>query len=303
MSSLFRVVVFIFFVIFESKCSNDLDDTCVIHYLKEKSLINPKIIPDQELPKFIVQKCDRIVPKIAENLFKEKMEELVRNDTESRDNVEFKECVKKLYEKFSMRDKFLKVKTYQDFPQIERVDEVMEVFNTQVVNQCTKIIEVQASQRFQLLVSNQSNPLMPPLHPAKQEIINNLDCMIAYAIENELFLFDTLPEAILNQTQLSMSNNETLENCESDLLHVKDLIMDEWYILKKFEDDQIQRCFIQILEDSQEIDMFIKSTVFGQLKTDQDDEMEKNLNDEFIEHQKTLHKDSYKCILEDFHTI
>lgn len=283
-------------VIVPSQC-DDLEDTCVIHYLKDKNLLNTKIFPDRNLNKWIQQKCDKLIPELKNNTFDKEIETLTKDDSK---NTELKLCIQKEFKRLSISDKLLKMKIYENLPQIEILKERMKLLTSQIVNQCTKVIDHQAEQRFEKLTSIELNS-SKPLHPAQQQIIDSYNCVIDYA--SEMKYFDEMPEAIFNET---LSSDEKSENCTEDLDLVKSLIIDEWYIVKKYEDDVTQRCFIKLLEESEDVDLFIKITLFGLLKDSVEDETNNIFNaieNKFIEHQKSLHEKSYKCILRDFNHI
>lgn len=284
------------FITLEIQC-NGLEDTCVIHHLKDKNLLNVKIFPDRDLHKSLKQKCDKIIPEFKKNITDKKIEELIEDEP---NNLELKMCIEKEFKKLSMSDKLMKLKMYERIPQSEQLNERITSLTLQIVNQCTKVIDNEAEQRFEKLTSIDSNS-SKPLHPAQQQIIDSSDCVIEYASEMELF--DEMPEAIFNKT---LSSNETSENCLEDVDNVKNLIMDEWYIVRKYEDDVTQRCFIKLLEESKDVDLFIKLTLFGLYKDSMEEETNnifQSIENEFVEHHKVLHEKSYKCILRDFDNI
>lgn len=272
-------------------CSAESDDNCVIAYLKQRRLLNSDFL---DFPARLLKKnCDSTVKKIVKRFYDENFDYL--EEDASVDNKTYRECLRSEFERHQMDLKFLKAKVLENEPSQLKIEAIRDNFVRTIKLNCSKVLESQALERIKSFLSDEGG-LSPGFkrHPAILKIKENLVCLNLYAVERQ----------ILDPTELKMKLTPVKlsdEECRSVLSEVRTLITDEWHIRRYSEDDEIQRCFIGVLLQTQAIDVFIKNALQSQLQLTQDQiQLEQ---DNFIKTSNIVHEMAYKCMSMGFEEI
>lgn len=272
----------------------ELEDPCVIAYLKQRNLLNTTNFPNQYY-RVRTKNCDQIVKKIVKSEYEENYDYL--EEGASVDNQTYRDCMKTEFERHKMEEKFLKAKVFEDEdPDKMKLDKIKDNFLTHIKSRCSNAIVKEATHRFKQFVSDKGG-LSSKMgrHPAILKIKKNIVCVNIYALEKKL-----LDPAVYN-LRLKLIN-QTKDSCKLVVNEIMWLIIDEWYIKMKYpEDDEIQRCYIDVLFDTEAIDVFIKYSLLSQLHLTQDQKDMELKN--FINSTKIVHEMSYKCMSIGFEQI
>lgn len=274
--------------------ATELEDHCIIAYLKQRSLLNSTTFSNYRAP-VRTKNCDQIVRKIARSVYEDNFDYL--EEGASVDNETYKDCLRSEFNVHKMDEKFLKAKLfYEDGePGADKLEVVKDNMLTHIKRKCSKSIVEEASERFKSFVTDKGGPAYHMArHPAILKIKSNIICMNRYAVEKNLLdpTYYNLKLKLINQTP---------EYCEKVVEDVTALIMDEWHIRRQSEDDEIQRCLIEIWLEAKAVDVFIKNTLLSQLYLSQ--EQKDYERETFIESSNNVHELSYKCMSIGFEKI
>lgn len=274
--------------------ASELEDHCIIAYLKQRSLLNETTFSNYRAP-VRTKNCDPIVKKIARTLYEDNFDYL--EDGASVDNKTYKDCLRSEFDRHKMDEKFLKAKLFFEDgePGTDKLEVVKDNMLTHMKRKCSKSIVEEASERFKEFVSDKGGPA-PKMarHPAILKIKGNIVCMNLYAVENQ----------ILDPTYYNLKLkliNQTVDYCKKIVEDVIALIMDEWHIRRQSDDDAIQRCLIEIWLQTQAADTFIKNSLLSQLQLTQEQKDYEREN--FIISSNNVHELSYKCMSIGFEKI
>lgn len=285
-------VFFLCCVIFLSTKALNVEDRCIIEFLKYRNLLNETTFPNY-FARSRSKDCDQIVKKSVKNLYEQNFDYVVEGA--SVDNKTYRECLKSEFDRHKMDEKLLKLKVFENEPQQIKLEQIRDDFVANIKLMCAKTFEETSSKRFKAFVSDEGGPSLEVLnHPALVKIKENIGCMNRYAVEKKI-----LDPAVYN-LDLKLIN-QTEDDCKYVLYDVITLVMDEWHIRRVSEDDNIQRCVIGILLDTQAVDLFIKNCLLSQLQLSQEQKYFEREN--FLKSSAIVHEMSYHCILNDFEKI
>lgn len=291
---MFKLTIICGALLFISSKASQLEDHCVIAHLKQKNLLNATTYTNYRAPNR-AKNCTVVVRKIVESLYEEKYDYV--EDDASVDNATYRSCLKSEFDRNRMDEKFLKDKIFDDDePGKMKLLKIIENLLGHIRMTCTRVPVEQASQRFKEFVSD-AGGLSRKLarHPAILKIKQNLVCVNLYAAEEKIL------DPNVYKLKLKPINNPTDGYCKQVLDDVATLIMDEWHIRRYSEDDEIQRCFIKILLQTQAVDLFIKNALLSQLLLTQ--EQKDSEHEKFIESSNIVHEMLYKCMSIGFEKI
>lgn len=270
-----------------------VEDRCIIEFLKQRNLLNETTFPNY-FARSRSSNCDQIVKKVVKNLYEKHIDYVGENA--SVDNKTYQECLKSEFDRHRMDEKFLKIKAFENEPQqLTQLEQIRDDFLQKIKSVCAETFLEVSSQRFKDFVSDEGGPSPKVMnHPALLKIKENIVCMNLYAVEKKI-----LDPAVYN-LKLKLIN-QTNEDCKYVLFDVMTLIMDEWHIRRFSEDDNIQRCYIGILLETQAVDLFIKNCLLSQLQLSQ--EQKKNEQTSFLKKSVNVHEMSFNCMLNNFERI
>ena len=291
---MFKIQIICCALLFALAKAAELEDPCIIAYLKQRNLLNVTNFPSYYY-RVRTKNCDQIVKKIVKSIYEENYDYLEEGAVV--DNQTYIDCLKSEFDRQRMDEKFLKAKVFEDEdPDKVKLDRIKDNLLTHIKAQCSKSVEQEAAERFKLFVSDKGGlSSKMARHPAILKIKKNIVCMNIYGVEKKL-----LDPAIYN-FRLKLIN-QTKDACSLIVNEVMWLIIDEWHIKRKYpEDDEIQRCFIDVLFDTKEIDVFIKNSLLSQLHLTQEQKDFEMKN--FIESSNIVHEMSYKCMSIGFEKI
>lgn len=271
--------------------ANQLEDHCVITFLRQRNLLNSTTFPNTGGR--ARKNCDQIVKKIVKSSFDENFDYL--DEDSSVDNKTYRECLKSEFNRHKLDVKFLKTKIFTWEPQKSRLEAIRDDFLSKIKFNCSGALGEQSELRFKDFITEKIG-VSPKLsrHPAILKIRENLACMNRYAVDKGMLdlASHTLKLKLFNQTE---------DDCKHAVKDVTTLIVDEWHIRSYSDDDEIQRCFIEILYESGAIDAFIRKTLLSQLPlTQAEKDAERNV---FMKSMSAIHESAYKCSLKDFERI
>lgn len=270
--------------------ANELEDNCIMEFLKQRELINSTA---SNAVYYRRRNCDQVVKKVVRILYEENM-----NFVEAGakvDNRTYRICLRSEFDRQKMNEKFLKAKAIDYEPQMTKLETIRENMLATIRAFCSRTFEDAASERFKDFVSDKGGPSPRfAFHPAILKIKENLVCMSRFAVDRKLL------DLALYQLNLKLIN-QTDDGCKLAEYDVTDLILEEWHIRRLSEDDEIQRCFIGILLETQAVDLFIKLTLLGQLPLTQEQKDAERAS--FVKSSAIVHEKSYKCMSIGFERI
>jgi hypothetical protein len=269
----------------------DVEEKCIIEFLKQRELLN-----ETTFPNFYVRSrakdCDQIVKKFVKSIYEANFDYLEENSAV--DNKTYQACLKTEFDRHKMNEKFLKVKVFEDdSPEKAKLEKIRDDFLLNIKFICSKTFEKVATKRFKDFVPDQGEPSASK-HPAFVKIRENLVCMNLYAVEKKII------DPEYYQLNLKLIN-QTDEGCKQVVSDVRELIMDEWHIRRVSEDDRVQRCFNEILLDTEAIELFIKNCLLSQLTLNQEHKDYEREN--FVRNAGVVQEKFYKCMSNDFEEI
>lgn len=291
---MFKLIIFCCALFFTSVKPSQLEDHCVIAYLKQKNLLNATTYTNYRAPNR-AKNCTAVVKKIVNELYEENYDYV--EDDASVDNATYRSCLQSEFNRNRMNEKFLKDKIFDDDePGKMKLLNVIENLLGHIKIFCTRANIEQASDRFKEFVTDDGG-LSRKLtrHPAIQKIKQNLVCINLYAVEEKIL------DPNLYNLKLKPINNRSDGYCKQVLYDVEALIMDEWHIRRYSDDDKIQRCYIEILLQTQAVESFIRNSLLSQLQLTQ--EQKDSEHEKFIESSRFVHEMLYKCMSIDFEKI
>lgn len=269
-----------------------VDDRCIIDFLKQRNLLNETTFPNY-FARSRSKDCDKIVEKIVEKIYEDNFDYV--DEGASVDNKTYRDCLKREFDRHKMNEKFLKIKAFENEPQLPKLEKIRDDFLLNIKFICADLFVKVSSMRFKDFVSDDGGPSENMMkHPAMVKIKENLACVNRYAVEKEILdanVFD-LDLKLINQTE---------EDCKNVLSDVTTLIMEEWSIRTLSDDDTIQRCVIGIFLDNNAVDMFIKNSLLGQLELSQEQKYEELKS--FVDKSSHIHELTYRCMLNGFDAI
>lgn len=268
------------------------EDNCVIAYLKQRNSLSENAFAD--FPARLLKKnCDSTVKKIVKRLFDENFDYL---DKDAKvDNKTYRACLTNEFERLRLDLKFLKATAFENDPIGVKLGDIRDNFIRTIKLNCSKVLEKDASLRFKSFISDVGG-LSPKMekHPAIKKIKANLVCLNQYAVERQIL---DPSELKLKLSPVKLSDKD----CVRVLSQVKTLITDEWHIRVYSENDAINRCFINVLLQTQAIDVFIKNALLSQLQLTQ---YQKKLeHDNFLKTSNIVHELAYKCMSMGFEEV
>lgn len=295
-TKMFKIHIIYCALLFSVVKGAELEDPCVIAFLKQRNLLNVTNFPDYYF-RVRTKNCDQIVKKIVKTIYEENYDFLGTEESAGVDNETYRSCLKREFDRHKMDEKFLKAKVFEDEdPDKAKLDKMKDNLMSHIKAQCSKSVAEEAVQRFKQFVSDKGG-LSPKMrrHPAILKIKQNIVCMNIYALEKKLL------DPVAYNFRLKLIN-QTKDACELVVNEVMWLIIDEWHIKRKYpEDDEIQRCFIDVLFQTQAIDVFIKNSLLSQLHLTQEQKDFEQKN--FVESSNIVHEMSYKCMSIGFEEI
>lgn len=272
--------------------ATELEDQCIVAFLKQRNLLNATTFFNYHLrPRS--KSCDQIVKRIVKNSYEENFDYLEEGG--GVENKTYRACLKSEFDRHKMDEKFLKSRAFDGDGQKDKLDSIRDDFISKIKFNCSQSLTEDATRRFKDFITDKGG-LSSKLtrHPAVLKIKENLVCMNLYAIEKKIL------DSSIKNIKLK-PNNRTEEDCQLAVGDVITLIVDEWHIRRYSEDDKIQRCYIEILLQTNATDLFIKNTLLSQLQLSQD---QKNSELEaFLKNSAEVHELAYKCLLNGFEKI
>lgn len=269
-----------------------VDESCVVAFLKQRKIVNEVTFPKFHIRAF-TKNCDQIVKKLVKSIYEENLEYL--EEGAGVDNKTYRDCLKSEFVRHKMDEKFLKASAFDDEPQKTQLEQIRDAFLLNIKFSCSKILSDESSNRFKDFVSDKGGPSQKlSKHPAIVKISENVICMNLYAVENK----------ILDPTAYKLKLrpiNQTDDDCKRVVSDVTTLIMDEWHIRRYSEDDKIQRCFNDVLLQTQAVEFFIKNTLLSRMQLTQ--EQKDFEREKFVKNAATIHDKTYKCISNGFEKI
>lgn len=279
------------FALFYLGRADELEDHCVITFLRQRNLLDAKTFPGGGGR--VRKSCDQIVKKIVKSSFDENFDYL--DEDGKVDNKTYVECLKSEFNRHKLDEKFLKARIFTWEPQKGRLEAIRDDFVTKIKFNCSGDLLEQFELRFKDFITEKVGVSSSfSKHPAVLKIRENLACMNRYAVGKEMLDLSThaLKLKLFNQTE---------DDCKHAVKEVTKLIVDEWHIRRYSEDDEVQRCFIEILLENDAIDAFIKKTLLSHLPLSQD---EKDAEREtFIQSSIAIHQSAFKCLTKNFQKI
>lgn len=270
--------------------ANELEDNCIMEFLKQRKLVNYTKLNSVYYKR---KNCDQIVKKFVKTIYEKNFDYL--EEDAAVDNKTYRNCLKTEFDRHKMDEKFLKAKSLDYEPQKTKLENIRDAVLTNIKTFCSKSFAQVASERFKEFVSDEGGPkLKASRHPAFLKIKDNLVCLNLYAVEKDLLdpSYYHLDLKLINQTD---------EDCKQAVDDVKELIMDEWHIRRASEDDEINRCLIEIFLETQAPDLFIKKALLSQMQLSQ--EHKDFEREDFIKSSSIVHEMSYKCMSIGFEKI
>ena len=286
-----KLVIFCLTLVFFAEAMEP-EDGCLIAYLKQRKLLNATTYWNYA-SRTRVKNCDQIVKKIVKTLYEESFDYL--DEDASVDNKTYRHCMKGEFDRHQLDLKFLKAKLFETEPEQLRLEKIRDNLVRTIKLNCSKTFESDASVRFKSFISDDGG-LSAKLarHPAILKMKANLVCMNSYAVDKELLDAGNFS---LKLTPLKLTD----EDCKKVVDEVKQLIIEEWHIRRYSEDDEVNRCRIEILLRTQAIDLFIKNVLLSQLQLTQE---QKELEHEnFLKNSNAVHEMTYKCMSIGFEKI
>lgn len=291
---MFKLIIICCALLFTSVKASQLEDHCVIAHLKQKNLLNATTYTNYRAPNR-AKNCTQVVKNIVKRLYEENYDYV--EDDANVDNTTYRSCLQSEFDRNRMDEKFLKDNVFDDDePGKMKLLNIIENLLGHIKMFCSRVHINRASQRFKEFVTD-AGGLSRKLkrHPAIQKIKQNLVCSNLYAVEEKI-----LDPSVYN-LKLKPINNRSDGYCKQVLDDVAALIMDEWHIRRYSEDDKIQRCYIEILLQTQAVDSFIKNSLLSQLQLTQ--EQKDSEHEKFIESSSIVHEMLYKCMSAGFEKI